>query len=81
MPSLGFTATDATAVVFRCRVLGIGFPPGFTPLPPDVVASCTSPFSTGPLPDGNFAFEVEATDAAGNVGTDSILFWFTVDAG
>jgi CSLREA domain-containing protein len=41
-------------------------------------APCSSPYSTAPLADGDYRFEVRATDAAGNEGATASLA-FTVD--
>jgi lysophospholipase L1-like esterase len=37
--------------------------------------SCTSPFETGSLPDGNHRFEVRQTDGAGNTGPAAVAEW------
>jgi hypothetical protein len=59
-PTFSFSADER--VEFACRMTGTGIStPGFS--------SCTGPgqtFSSAPLADGAFTFEVRATDAAGN---------------
>jgi hypothetical protein len=64
--SFTFSATDANAVEgYQCRFSGGTF------------ANCTSPFEPKPLADGDYTFEVKATDAAGNESFESLSF--TVD--
>jgi hypothetical protein len=58
-PSFSFSAGDATAT-FACRLQ--------TPAGPAALVACSSPYTTAPLADGAHAFEVQATDAAGNAG-------------
>lgn len=61
-PSFTFSSNDPGAT-FECRVA------------PDPFAPCSGPGDTHTTatltPDGNYTFEVRATDAAGNFGTDS----------
>ncbi len=59
-PTVSFTATDATALTVECRVDAGPF------------VACSSPFTSGTLADGAHTIVVRATDAAGNVGTDSV---------
>ena len=58
-PTFTFASGDP-AVAFECRAGTAGAPGSF--------ASCASPHTTDPQPDGARAFEVRAVDAAGNVG-------------
>ncbi|MEY2469643.1 MAG: large repetitive protein, partial [Actinomycetota bacterium] len=58
-PTIEFTVDDPTATV-ECQVDG------------GTRAPCTSPFTSGPLPEGIHTFTVYATDPVGNVGSDSV---------
>lgn len=60
-PTFGFSSTDPDLTGFECRLLGPGAPiPAFE--------ACASPLELGPLGDGDYEFEVRATDIAGNEG-------------
>ncbi|MCA9677604.1 MAG: Ig-like domain repeat protein [Kofleriaceae bacterium] len=66
-PAPTFTFTTAGApVTVQCRVDGAAY------------AACASPYTTAPLADGAHSVSVQATDAAGNVGSASRAF--TVDS-
>ena len=72
-PRFTFSATDATATTFLCRVYEPPADPLFAP------CSGTGSHATDPLPDGEYVFEVFATDAAGNFETPPKARNFTVD--
>ena len=63
---LAFSSPDATAA-FECRLDGAAFGP------------CSSPVSYSGLADGPHAFEVRATDAAGNVDLSPASWSWVVD--
>ena len=63
-PSFTFSAGEAAQ--FQCRLDGAAFAP------------CSSPKSYTSLGDGSHAFDVRATDAAGNTGPDAHHVW-TID--
>lgn len=65
-PAFGFSASEAGAT-FACRIDQAPF------------ASCSSPHATGSLSDGPHAFEVRATDAAGNTDLSAASRAFTVE--
>jgi alpha-tubulin suppressor-like RCC1 family protein len=65
-PDVSFSVTDTTSTTRRCRVDG-----GMWSAP------CNSPYTPTALTDGPHTVEVEATDQAGNVSTNSVSF--TVD--
>ena len=60
-PTFEFSTNDAGAAL-TCRVDSAAFAP------------CASPLTTAALAEGQHAFDVRATDAAGNVGSDSRSF-------
>jgi uncharacterized delta-60 repeat protein len=66
-PTFEFGSSEGGAT-FACRVDGNAFSP------------CSSPYTTSPLGDGPHAFEVRATDAAGNVDPSPATRSFIVDA-
>jgi alpha-tubulin suppressor-like RCC1 family protein len=76
--TFNFGATDASAVTFRCRVVPRVYVPG--DVWPDF-QSCTSPESFSGIDDGDWVFELMATDAAGNAETyhDAAFDWWTID--
>lgn len=61
-PSLGFEVHDAQSVIVKCSV-------DSAPL-----ATCSSPFTSALLADGDHSFTVQADDAAGNRATKSAQF-------
>ena len=63
-----FNSDDASAS-FECRLTGDNF------------VACTTPYSSGPLPDGPYTFRVRAVDAAGNTDATPAEVGFTVDTG
>ncbi|MGH9136915.1 MAG: Ig-like domain-containing protein [Acidimicrobiales bacterium] len=65
-PTFEFSADEAGAS-FECSLNGAGF------------ASCASPHTTGHLDDGEYVFEVRATDEAGNTDPSPALHAFEVD--
>jgi hypothetical protein len=65
-PNFGFTASEAST--FRCKLDATAF------------AACTSPPSYTAVAGGPHTFVVEATDAAGNVGTASYNWTIDVTA-
>ena len=71
-PTFTFTGTDQAGVTgFECRDYASGSAaPAFS--------SCASPYTTATLSDGNYVFEVRATDAAGNVDATPASDSFTV---
>ena len=73
-----FDASDASAVTFRCRVVPRVYVPG--DVWPDF-ADCTSPKSFSGIDDGDWVFELMATDAAGNAVSyrDATFYWWTID--
>lgn len=66
-PSFSFTATDAHAVSFICRMSAGAW------------GACSSPYTSTALSDGSHSFEVKALDSAGNESVTSTTN-FTVDA-
>jgi len=66
-PSFSFVADDSEAT-FECRMDGAPF------------ASCASPYASDQLAPGDHAFEVRATDVAGNVEPSPASYAFTVVA-
>ena len=67
-PTFAFTGTDNTGVTgFQCRI-GTG-----------VFATCSSPYTTEELDDGEHTFEVRAVDAAGNTDTTPAAHTWTID--
>lgn len=62
-----FSATDATAVTFRCQ------------LDTSAVASCSSPLTFSGLAPGVHTFTARATDAAGNVSNAASYGWAVAD--
>jgi uncharacterized repeat protein (TIGR01451 family) len=71
-PTFTFSvAPGGTATSVVCRAYPLSDPP-------PTAVPCASPYTVPTsLPDGNYVFEVIATDGAANVGND--LFVFTVD--
>ena len=65
-PSFGFTSSEA-GFVFECRVDGGAWD------------ACASPYSAGPLADGEHLFEVRAVDTAGNFDSTAAGHSFRVD--
>jgi len=66
-PQFVFSSNEPGAA-FECRVNGGTF------------VACGSPFTTAPLADGSYTFEVRAIDAAGNVDGSPASRSFVVDA-
>jgi uncharacterized delta-60 repeat protein len=66
-PTFEFTSTEAGSS-FECRVDSLAFTP------------CTSPYTTQSLDSGSHAFEVRATDPAGNADGTPAKQSFTVEA-
>jgi uncharacterized delta-60 repeat protein len=66
-PTFEFTSTEAGSS-FECRVDSLAFTP------------CTSPYTTQSLASGSHAFEVRATDPAGNIDATPATQSFTVEA-
>ena len=73
-----FSATDASPVTFRCRVVPKVYVPG--DVWPDF-QPCISPASFTGIDDGDWVFELMATDAVGNAETyyDAAFDWWTID--
>ena len=72
-PTFTFTGSDNVGVSsFECRVYATGGPVS-------AYGSCTSPYTTSPLVDGSYSFEVRAKDAANNVDDTPASRGFTVD--
>ncbi|MEZ5155074.1 MAG: Ig-like domain-containing protein [Solirubrobacterales bacterium] len=70
-PTFAFSANESGAT-FECRLGGgAGSPTAF--------AACSSPLQYAGLADGTYAFEVAATDGAGNVDPTPASRSFTVD--
>lgn len=69
-PSFSFTVSDPTAVA-ECRLDTPNTEPPF--------AGCASPQSFGPLVDGDYEFEVRATDQVGNQATATRRFSVDTD--
>jgi hypothetical protein len=70
-PSFDFNVVEngpGTLVTTQCRIYT-----SIVMMPPPLV-SCTSPFTSSSLSDGNYFFEVVATDAAGNIGNRFLPF-------
>ena len=65
-PTFAFTASESGST-FQCQVDAAAW------------ASCTSPWTTGALPDGPHSVSVRATDAAGNADATPATRAFTVD--
>jgi hypothetical protein len=65
-PTFGFSASEAGSS-FECQLDGGGF------------SACSSPHTTGPLPDGPHSFAVRATDEAANTDPSPASRSFTVD--
>jgi hypothetical protein len=66
-PELAFTGSEAGS--FECRLVGVQ--PEF--------ADCSSPMGFGPLPDGDYVFEVTAVDLAGNPEVEPADHLFSID--
>jgi hypothetical protein len=66
-PTFTFTSTEAGST-FQCRIDAAAF------------ATCTTPFTTGALPDGAHTFEVRAIDGGTNTDPTPANRAFTVDA-
>ena len=64
-PSLAFSDSDST-VSFQCNLDSGGF------------SACTSPFATGPLPDGSHTFGVRSVNSLGTASAATTYTW-TVD--
>ena len=64
-PSLAFSDSDST-VSFQCSLDSGGF------------SACTSPFATGPLPDGSHTFAVRSVNSLGTTSAATTYTW-TVD--
>jgi hypothetical protein len=72
-PTFTFTGSDNVGVSgFECRVYATGGPVS-------AYGSCTSPYTTSPLVDGSYTFEVRAKDANNNVDGSPASSVFTVD--
>ena len=73
-----FWVIDDSPVTFRCRVVPQVYVPG--DIWPDF-QPCTSPSSFTGIDDGDWVFELMATDAAGNAETyfDAAFYWWTID--
>ncbi len=65
-PRFEFASSEPGVSSFECRLDGAPF------------ASCSSPYTTAPLPDGSHTFEVRATDNAGNTDPTPATYSFTV---
>ena len=63
-PSFSFSLSGAAGALCSLRPIGSA----------EVLAPCTSPFTSVALADGNYAFVVRATDIAGNGSVDWHLF-------